>query len=52
MKFICLIAGCLWEDAMPLHLGKEDVLCQCCSRCGSQRITRAAAAGWGTGTTP
>ncbi|MEK1904512.1 MAG: PSPA7_2676 family Cys-rich small protein [Pseudomonas sp.] len=41
MKLICFIAGCLWADATPLHLGNENVLCQCCSRCGSSRIVAA-----------
>lgn len=43
MKIICFIAGCRWAAATPMLLGSEQVLCQCCSRCGSSRIASLAA---------
>jgi hypothetical protein len=37
MTFLCVISGCLWIDGDTTRMGKETLLCQCCSRCGSYR---------------
>ncbi|HSX72523.1 MAG TPA: PSPA7_2676 family Cys-rich small protein [Pseudomonas sp.] len=37
MKLACLINGCTWTAGTLMDMGKETLLCQCCSRCGSFR---------------
>lgn len=37
MTIRCLIAGCSWSGGVVTLIGKETLLCQCCSRCGSFR---------------
>ena len=37
MTLMCLISGCNWIDGDITQMGKETLLCQCCSRCGSFR---------------
>lgn len=37
MTFLCLIGGCHWAGETHEHMGNEDLLCQCCSRCGAHR---------------
>ncbi|WP_339413741.1 PSPA7_2676 family Cys-rich small protein [Pseudomonas sp. EA_35y_Pfl2_R5] len=35
MTIRCLIAGCLWSPGTAIRMGREILLCQRCSRCGS-----------------
>ena len=39
MTIRCLLAGCSWSEGVPLLMGGEPFVCQCCSRCGSHRYT-------------
>ncbi|WP_447590623.1 PSPA7_2676 family Cys-rich small protein [Aquipseudomonas campi] len=43
MTFLCLIGGCVWAQATPMHVGNEALLCQRCSRCGANRYLPAEA---------
>ncbi|MCY1509956.1 hypothetical protein D9M68_443150 [compost metagenome] len=40
MTFICFFYGCAWKAGTQVHMGNEDLIWQCCSRCGSSRYLR------------
>ncbi|WP_173174125.1 PSPA7_2676 family Cys-rich small protein [Pseudomonas tohonis] len=43
MTLFCLIGGCSWSPSTSVHIGKEDLLCQVCARCGACRYSPANA---------
>ena len=40
MTFICFFYGCAWKAGIQVHMGNEDLIWQCCSRCGSSRYLK------------
>ncbi|WP_280290647.1 PSPA7_2676 family Cys-rich small protein [Pseudomonas sp. BN417] len=43
MTFICFFYGCAWKAGTPVHMGNEDLIWHCCSRCGSSRYLKLEA---------
>lgn len=47
MTIRCLIAGCVWSSGTAIRMGRETLLCQRCSRCGSFHYVPEALVGDG-----